>query len=200
VFVVGITGGIGSGKSAATDYLQLQGITVVDADLASRIIVEPGKPALATLANTFGSHLIQSDGTLDRRALRNVVFADATKLKQLEAITHPAIADEIRQQLAQSRSPYTVLVSPLLLETAQHEMTNRILLIDAPEALQIARASQRDQASSEQIRAIIAKQMSRKERQQRSHDIVLNDGNLEKLHQAIYALHQQYLSLATHHV
>jgi dephospho-CoA kinase len=196
MYVVGITGGIGSGKSATTDYLATQGITVVDADQASRIIVAPGQAALATIIDVFGDHLLLEDGNLDRRGLREIVFNDKRQLKRLESITHPAIEAEIRHQLSISTSPYTVLVSPLLLETPQHRLTNRILLIDAPETLQLERAANRDGANREQILAIMKNQMSRQQRQRQSHDILLNDGNLEKLHRSLHALHQRYLTLA----
>ncbi len=196
MFVVGLTGGIGSGKTAASDYLAKQGITVVDADLVARLVVEPGQPALQAIADYFGEHILDEQGALDRRALRQIVFADDSKLRQLEAITHPAIEAEIRRQLTTATSPYALLVSPLLLETEQHRLANRILLIDAPESLQLERASQRDGSNSAQIQAIIDKQMARDIRRQHADDIVLNDGSLEALEAALYALHQKYLSLA----
>lgn len=196
MFVVGLTGGIGSGKSVASDYLASLGITIADADLAARQVVMPGTPALAEIADTFGHHLLLADGGLDRRALRNLVFQNQGELKRLEAITHPAIEAELRRQLAASHSPYSVLVSPLLLETRQHLLTQRVLLIDAPEALQLERASQRDNASAEQIRAIIQQQMARAEKCKRAHDILLNDGSLAHLQSALDTLHQTYLALA----
>lgn len=195
-FVVGITGGIGSGKSAATDYLATLGITIVDADVAARIVVSPGQPALAAIAKNFGQHLIQADGGLDRRTLRKLVFDDKQQLKQLEAITHPAIETEIKRQLQQSTSPYTVLVSPLLLTTAQRQLVNRVLLIDVPDSLQIERAMKRDGSSEAQIRAIMSHQLTRQQRQQRSDDIIINDQSLEKLQHSLYPLHQHYLTLA----
>lgn len=196
MFVLGLTGGIGSGKSAASDYLARHGITIVDADLVSRLVVQPGQPALDAIADTFGRHLLLPDGNLDRRALRDIVFHDKAQLQRLEAITHPAIEAELQRQLVASTSVYTVLVSPLLLETRQHLLTSRILLIDAPMELQLERACQRDHTSREQIEAIIRNQMARSERQQLAHDIVVNDGGMEKLEQSLYALHQRYLSLA----
>lgn len=199
MFVLGLTGGIGSGKSAASDYLARLGLTIIDADLASRIIVQPGQPALDAIAAHFGSHLLLEDGNLDRRALREIVFQEPARLKQLEAITHPAIEAEIRRQLAASTSAYTVLVSPLLLETRQHLLTHRILLIDAPEALQLARASQRDNASRDQIEAIINSQMARAEKQKLAHDILVNDTDLAQLEASLLKLHQHYLTLAKAH-
>lgn len=196
MLVIGLTGGIGSGKTMATDYLHHRGITIVDADLAARVVVEPGQPALQEIAEAFGEHVIRQDGTLDRAALRQTVFADPRQRQRLEAITHPRIAEEIRQQLAVSTSPYTVLVSPLLFESGQHHFADRVLLIDAPEADQKKRASQRDKVSEEQIAAIMAVQMSREQRRARADDIVLNNGSLQALHAALEQLHQHYLALA----
>lgn len=196
MFVVGLTGGIGSGKSAASDYLASKGITVVDADRVSRKVVEPGNPALEQIRARFGDGVIQSDGTLDRRALREIVFADAAQRKHLEAITHPAIAREILHQLQASRSPYTLLVSPLLLETSQREMVHRVLLVDVPETLQLQRTAARDEVPEEQVRQIMAAQMSRKERRRLADDIVVNDGTLEDLHRQLDRLHDHYLQLA----
>lgn len=196
MLVIGLTGGIGSGKTLATDYLQRLGITIVDADLASRVIVEPGQPALTEIAATFGAHVIQADGCLNRAALREIVFADPAERKRLEAITHPRIGEEIYRQLMASQSPYTVLVSPLLFESSQHRFAKRTLLIDAPEAEQVARASGRDKVSEAQISAIMAAQMSREQRREKADDIVLNDGSPEHLYQALDTLHQRYLEMA----
>ena len=196
MLVIGLTGGIGSGKTAASDYLASRGITVVDADLAARIIVEPGQPALEAIRAHFGDEVIGTDGHLDRRALRERVFADADQRKALEAITHPAIGAEIARQLQASRSPYTVLVSPLLLETRQHRMAHRILLVDVPETLQVARTTHRDQVPETQVEAIMAAQMSRSEKQTRADDIVVNDGDLSHLHAQLDTLHAKYLELA----
>lgn len=194
--VIGLTGGIGSGKSMATDYLQQRGITIVDADLAARVIVEPGEPALQDIVQAFGAGILNADGTLNRAALRQIVFADPAERKRLESITHPRIAQEILRQLAVSTSPYVVLVSPLLFESGQHRFAQRTLLIDAPEAQQKQRASARDSVSEEQIAAIMQAQMSREERRKRADDVLLNDGEPGHLHAALEQLHQRYLELA----
>lgn len=194
--VLGLTGGIGSGKSMATDYLQSRGITIVDADLAARVIVEPGKPALEDIVTAFGESILQSDGTLNRAALRQIVFSDPAQRQRLEAITHPRIAQEILSQLSVSLSPYTVLVSPLLFESGQHRFAQRTLLIDAPESAQRQRAAARDKVSEEQIAAIMSAQMSREERRKHADDIVMNDGDPAKLHAELEMLHQGYLKLA----
>lgn len=194
--VIGLTGGIGSGKTMATDHFARLGITVVDADLASRVVVEPGRPALEDIARHFGPDVLQPDGSLNRPALRAIVFADPAARKVLERITHPRIAEEIARQLAASTSPYTILVSPLLFESGQDRFANRTVLVDTTEALQQQRAARRDGVSEEQIKAIMAVQMSRDDRLARADDVLLNDGDLNHLHAAVEALHQRYLALA----
>lgn len=194
--VIGLTGGIGSGKTMATDHFARLGITVVDADLASRVVVEPGRPALEEIARHFGPDVLQRDGSLNRPALRAIVFADPEARKVLERITHPRIAEEIARQLAASTSPYTILVSPLLFESGQDRFATRTVLVDTTEALQQQRAARRDGVSEEQIKAIMAVQMSRDDRLARADDILLNDGDLNHLHAAVEALHQRYLALA----
>lgn len=194
--VIGLTGGIGSGKTMATDHFDRLGITVVDADLASRVVVQPGQPALQDIADHFGPGVLLPDGSLNRPALRAIAFADPEARKVLERITHPRIAEEISRQLAASTSPYTILVSPLLFESGQHRFANRTVLVDTTEALQQQRAARRDSVSEEQIKAIMAVQMSREDRLGRADDVLLNDGDLAHLHAAVEALHQRYLALA----
>lgn len=199
MLVIGLTGGIGSGKTAASDYLASKGIGVVDADLAARVVVEPGQPALAAIQQRFGGGVIQADGALDRRALREIVFADSNARKDLEAITHPAIGKEIIRQLSLSTSPYTLLVSPLLLESSQHKLANRILLIDAPESVQLSRTASRDKVAEAQVKAIMEAQMPREEKRRRADDIVMNDADLATLHQQLDTLHDTYLKMAESH-
>lgn len=199
MFVVGLTGGIGSGKTAATDYLAQQGVTIVDADLASRVVVEPGQPALKAIAERFGDHVIADDGALDRRALREIVFADPDALKTLEGITHPAIGQELRNQIAASQSAYTVLVSPLLFETSQKDLVDRTLVIDAPAELQVKRTMARDHVPEEQVAAIMKAQMERTRRLDQADDVVENHGSLETLHVELDVLHKHYLALAENH-
>ena len=195
-FILGLTGGIGSGKSAASQWFETQGITVVDADIVAREIVEKGQPALQQIQQTFGDWVLLENGELDRRALREHIFKEPEARHQLESITHPAIRTSIIQQLQAATSPYVILVSPLLFETNQHQLTQHTLLIDASEDLQIQRASRRDGQSIEQIQKIIAAQMSREKKQELANDIVLNDGHLEHLHAKLAPLHLQYLSKA----
>ncbi|QIO07051.1 dephospho-CoA kinase [Acinetobacter shaoyimingii] len=195
-FILGLTGGIGSGKSAASQWFETQGITVIDADIVAREIVEPGQPALAQIQECFGDWVIQSNGELDRRALREYIFKEPEARQQLEAITHPAIRTSIIQQLSAATSPYVILVSPLLFETNQHQLTHRNLLIDASEALQIQRASHRDGQSIEQIQKIISVQMPREKKQALADDVVLNDGHIDHLYHQLENLHQHYLNIA----
>lgn len=195
-FVVGLTGGIGSGKSAASAWFESQCIVVVDADIVAREIVQKGQPALKDVHQAFGDWVLQADGELNRRALREHIFKAPEARKVLEQITHPAIRSAIIQQLAQADSPYAILVSPLLFETNQHELTQRTLLIDASEELQILRASQRDGQNQEQIKKIIAAQMPRLRKQQIADDIVLNDGHLDHLYQHLQPMHEKYLAMA----
>ncbi|MFV5491180.1 dephospho-CoA kinase [Acinetobacter sp. ASP199] len=195
-FILGLTGGIGSGKSAASQWFEQHGIVVVDADVVAREIVEVGQPALLEIQQAFGDWVLQEDGTLNRRALREHIFQSNDARRILESITHPAIRQSIIQQLQNAQSPYVILVSPLLFETNQHELTDHTLLIDASIELQIQRASQRDGQNIEQIHRIIAAQMPREQKQQLADDIVLNDGHLEHLYAHLQPLHEQYLQRA----
>jgi len=195
-WVLGVTGGIGSGKSAATDHFQRLGITVVDADLAARVIVEPGRPALTAIAAHFGDHVIDDAGRLRRPVLREIVFADPAQRRALEEITHPAIHAELVRQLSAATSPYVILASPLLWESGQASLATRTLLIDAPEDMQLARASARDGVSREQISAIMRAQWSRQQRQAKADDVLVNDGLLEHLQARVEALHLGYLAMA----
>jgi dephospho-CoA kinase len=195
-FIVGLTGGIGSGKTAASDWFKEQGICIVDADLVSRLVVEPGQPALAQIAAHFGNDVLQADGTLDRAALRVKVFNNTDERRWLEQLLHPLIAQEILQQLAQATSPYAILVSPLLFETGQKAFVRRSLLIDVPEEIQLARTAARDGVPESQVKSIMEAQMSRQEKQSRADDIVVNNGTLHELHARLSPLHARYLLLA----
>lgn len=194
--VIGLTGGIGSGKSEVSCRFQALGIVVVDADEVARLVVEPGQPALADIAAHFGSHIVLADGHLNRALLRKIIFSQPEEKRWLESLLHPLINKEIRQQLADADSAYVMLSSPLLLETRQHELANRILIIDASEALQIARASSRDGNTSEQINAIMATQLNRETRISKADDIIHNHGDLLELDEQVNALHQKYMALA----
>jgi len=194
--IIGLTGGIGSGKSAVSRIFEDNNITVVDADVVAREVVEPGQPALAQIAEHFGNSIITSEGALDRAALRVLIFKDKSERKWLEYLLHPLIREEIIKQLKQSRSPYSILSSPLLLETDQHSMVNRILVVDVPIEVQIERTIDRDNNSLEQVEAIISSQSSRDFKQQKADDIILNTGTIESLHEKVSALHLRYLQLS----
>lgn len=196
-YIIGVTGGIGSGKTAATDWFAGQGISIIDADIVARQIVEPPSPILQQIQHHFGDWVLHENGHLDRTRLREFIFKNPDARKQLEQITHPAIRAEIQQQLQQASSPYVILVSPLLFETKQHLLTQRTLLIDVDEQTQRMRASQRDATTPEQIQRIIDAQLPRTTKQQLADDILLNDGDLTQLYQKLTELHQQYLAYAT---
>ncbi|MEZ5538919.1 MAG: dephospho-CoA kinase [Pseudomonadales bacterium] len=195
-YIVGLTGGIGSGKSAVAERFRQLGITVVDADVCARIVVEIGKPALQAIAEHFGNEILQADGTLNRAALRQKVFADEAERKWLEALLHPLIFEELWAQLQSAPSPYAILESPLLIEAGQHAICQRTLVVDAPEALQLARAMSRDNNSAEQVKAIMATQATREQRLAKADDVILNDKDIHSLTQAVDQLHQSYLDLA----
>lgn len=194
--VVGITGGIGSGKSAVTQRFERKGVTVVDADLAARVVVEPGRPALAAIANHFGKNILQADGGLDRAALRQRVFADDSERKWLEQLTHPLIGQEIVDQLQAAQSPYAILASPLLLETSQRDLTDLVVVVDVPEEVQIARTMSRDNNDEAQVRRIIAAQMDRQDRLARADIVIDNSKSLEDLDLTVDELHKEFLAKA----
>lgn len=194
-WILGLTGGIGSGKSAVAQHFIDLGVHLVDADHAARWVVEPGKPALAKIVEHFGPEVLQADGQLDRSTLRNRIFADAAERRWLEALLHPLIGQEIAQYLARAESPYAILVSPLLVESGQHKQTQRILVVDAPEQLQMQRTIARDQSSSAQVQAILKAQASREERLRHADDVLLNDQDLSWLQAEVERLHSFYLTL-----
>ncbi|MGE6384707.1 dephospho-CoA kinase [Pseudomonas sp. NPDC078416] len=194
-WILGLTGGIGSGKSAAAQCFVDLGVHLVDADHAARWVVEPGRPALAQIAEHFGASVLQADGTLNRSALRELIFKDPQQRVWLESLLHPLIREEIRQYLARAESAYAILVSPLLLETSQHQMVQRVLVIDVPESVQIERTVLRDKTNEEQVRAILKAQASRDERLSRADDVIVNDRDPAWLKSEVERLHHFYLTL-----
>ncbi len=194
--IIGLTGGIGSGKTAASDYFETLGICVVDADVEARTVVEPGTETLEKIKQHFGSDVVNEDGSLNRPWLREKVFQNPEERVWLESVTHPAIRQCIVDKLAASQSPYSILVSPLLFESGQDKLTDRVLLIDVPETLQIERASQRDQNSEAQVKAILKAQLSRENRRSKADDIIINDQDLSYLQAECLKLHNHYLSLS----
>jgi len=197
MFVVGITGGIGSGKSAVTDHLETLGITVVDADKVARVVVEPGTSGLAAIAQHFGKDILFANGGLDRAALRKIVFDNPDERKVLEGITHPRIRDEITRQLSEASSPYVVLSSPLLLESGQNTLADYVVVVDVPEEVQLKRTMARDDNSEALVQQIMAAQLDRQTRLSRADASIMNDTNLKELYERVEALHEDLLLKAT---
>jgi dephospho-CoA kinase len=194
--IIGLTGGIGSGKSEASKRFAERGIVVVDADLVAREAVEPDRAALTQIAAHFGPDIIDTTGHLNRSKLREIIFSDPAEKQWLESLLHPIINAGIRHQLTNATSAYAILASPLLLETQQFQLVDRILVIDTSEQLQIERASYRDKNNEAQIKAIMQTQLSRQERCARATDIIQNHGNITELDAQVEKLHQLYLELA----
>jgi dephospho-CoA kinase len=196
-WVLGVTGGIGSGKSAAAEQFIALGVYTVDADHAARWVVEPDRPALAQIAAHFGAEVLQANGHLDRAALRQRIFQEPNERRWLEALLHPLIRQEIISNLAKAESAYAILVSPLLVESGQHLLTQRVLVIDTPEQLQLERTMQRDNADALQVQAILKAQASRAERLRYADDVLLNDRDINWLQAEVERLHHFYLTLRT---
>ena len=194
-WILGLTGGIGSGKSAAAQRFVELGVHLVDADQAARWVVEPGRPALASIVERFGPGVLLEDGQLNRAALRQLIFADPEQRRWVEALLHPLIGQEIFSYLAKAESPYAVFVSPLMIESGQYQRTDRLLVIDAPQNLQVERTLLRDQTSPEQVEAILKAQASREERLRHADDILVNDRDIAWLHSEVDRLHNYYLTL-----
>ena len=194
---IGLTGGIGSGKSAAADLFENLGVHCVDADLASRAVVEPGTSALTQIASHFGDEILLEDGALNRTALRHKVFADTHERKWLQTLLHPLINQWLREQLAQAKSSYRILVNPLLFETKQHKWCNRTLLIDVPEAVQLQRTMNRDGNTEQQVKNIMQAQMQRQQRLALADDVIVNDQDISHLQEQVTKLDAVYSTLNT---
>ena len=194
MYVVGITGGIGSGKTVATNRFKKLGIKVVDADEEARRVVEPGMPALLSIKEYFGDK-VMNGLSLNRSKLREIIFSDSKKKIWLEKLLHPLIHESILRSLQDSTSNYTVLVSPLLLETSQFEMCSRLLVIDSNESSQIERTMTRDQVTKDHVSLIINSQINREQRIKKADDIIRNDTTIESLNTAVEDLHLKYLDL-----
>ena len=192
VLKIGLTGGIGSGKSTVCKIFSEFGVPVIDADIIAHSLVRPGMPALEEIAKTFGKELISNDGTLDRKKIRDQIFANDTERKKLEDILHPAVYKEISVQVENINSKYCIISIPLLIETDASDTVDRILVIDVPRELQLQRASNRDKTNRSDIESIIDSQISREDRLAAADDIVNNDGNIENLHRQISGLHEYY--------
>jgi len=197
-FVVALTGGVASGKSAVARRFEALGINVHDADAAARAVVEPGEPALSEIEFVFGPQVLSSGGALDRRALRERIFDDADARRKLEAIVHPRVHAWLLRRAAMDRGPYCMLMIPLLAETwRQYDFVDRVLLVDAPEEIQIERLVRRDGVTCEQARRTLDAQATRAQRRAIAHDVIVNDGDESALDAQIAALHAKYLELAS---
>ncbi len=194
VFVVGLTGGIGSGKTAVSDRFETKGIAIADADVAARVVVEPGTEALNKIEEHFGKEILNSDCTLDRSALRNIIFADQSERKWLESITVPAILAELKRILDTATSPYALLM--LSSGSGQSPWIHRNLVVDVSPEIQMERVMKRDNNTKSQIEAIMKTQPSRQQRLDYADDVITNDGNLEQLDAEVTRLHEHYLELA----
>ena len=197
--IIGLTGGIGSGKTYVSSIFKEKGITCVDADDVAREIVLPGQPTLATIAERYAEKpdILMPDGQLNRALLRSIIFSDPNEKQWLENLMHPVIRHQLVELLSKSTSPYSVLVSPLLFETDQKDLVHRSAVVDIPENLQIERAASRDNVSKEQIKRIMQAQLARKERLALADDIIDNSVDKETTYHQVQKLHQTYLKLGT---
>jgi dephospho-CoA kinase len=193
---IGLTGGIASGKSTVAQRFVELGVPVIDADESSRIVVAPGQPGLAELAKRFGAGVLTGDGELDRRALRNLVFADPQLRRDLEAILHPLIRVDMERRAAAAVGPYLVMAIPLLVEGGNPGLVDRILVVDVEEDVQLRRVMTRDSTTPEQARAILDAQAPRAARLKAADDVIVNSGTIANLRRAVDGLHERYLSLA----
>ena len=197
VFVVGLTGGIGSGKAVATAIFENLGIDIVDADEVARDVVEVGSEGLRQIAEHFGERILLEDGSLNRAALREKVFAAEEEKHWLNGLLHPLIRSRMQQLISESTSPYCILSVPLLVENKLTEMCNHVVVVDCPEAMQLERALKRDGSTEQTIKSIMASQATRKERVDAANDVLDNSTTLEALASQISILHQKLLSLAS---
>lgn len=195
MLVVGLTGGIGTGKTTVSERFAHRGAPVIDTDLIARELVEPGQPALGEIVNQFGPDCLDRDGRLHRARLRERVFADASGRRQLEAILHPRIRALVRERIATLVASYCLVVIPLLVETKMTDLVDRILVVDAPEAEQIRRVMARDRIDAEQAHRIMAAQARRDQRLALADEILENSGNLDELDRRVAALHRHYSML-----
>lgn len=194
--LIALTGGIASGKSAVAEIFAQVGAPVLDTDQIARDVVEPGTPTLAKLVAEFGSDILDASGKLDRARMRARVFADPEQRKRLEAITHPAIREELASRAQRAQGPYQIHVIPLLVESGRAELYDRVLLVDTSEEAQLQRLLARDGSSDEQARQILAAQASREDRLDAADDVIVNTGTLQDLHQFVQTLHRNYTVLS----
>ncbi|WP_019864893.1 dephospho-CoA kinase [Methylovulum miyakonense] len=193
---IGLTGGIGCGKSTVANLFSQLDVPIIDADIISRNLVQPGQPALAAIRQVFGGKILNVDGSLDRSHLRDIIFADAEAKQKLESILHPLVYQAILAAVGQTISPYCVICIPLLFETKMTRLADRILVIDCPTEIQVMRVRQRDHLSDGQIQAIIGSQVPRDFRIANANDLIENTGTNDKLAEQVKKLHNLYLSIS----
>ncbi|MGH8125566.1 MAG: dephospho-CoA kinase [Rhodanobacteraceae bacterium] len=196
-YVVALTGGVASGKSEVARRFEAMGVRVYDADVAAREVVAPGQAALAEIEFVFGTKVLNADGSLDRRAVREHVFADSAARKRLEGIIHPRVNAWLRRRVGMDRGPYCMLAIPLLAENREdYRWVDRVLTVDAPEALQVVRLTQRDGITREHAGQMLAAQATREQRLAIADDVIVNDGKEAALDAQVAKLHARYLELA----
>ena len=198
MLIIGLTGGIGSGKSTVTAIFESLGVSVIDTDLIARQVVEPGQPGLQQIIEHFGSAILTKDGQLDRAALRRIIFTNAEEKSALENILHPLIRKTALKRINELHTAYCILCVPLLIESGWQDLVDRILVIDTTPELQLERASQRDRIPEAAIKAIMQSQVERSTRLQQADDVITNTGTVAKLRHQVESLHQRYLELALH--
>ncbi|TXI16988.1 MAG: dephospho-CoA kinase [Nitrosomonas sp.] len=197
VFIVGLTGGIGCGKTSTSELFSNLGITVIDTDVIARELTQSGGLAISTIQNSFGNRFVTSDGALDRNKMRNLIFSDYAARLKLEKILHPLILKETISRIKKISSPYAIVVIPLLFETCDYEnIIQRVLVVDCDEQLQLSRTIARTNLSAEKVKAIIATQISREVRLQKADDIIINNYDINHLKQQVLDRHNQYLLLS----
>ena len=194
---VGLTGGIGSGKTTVMNFFDELGAPTIDADEISRRITKPGQAAFDEVVAQFGERCLDETGNLDRRRLRELIFSEPALKKGLEAIIHPRVRAEIREFTGRVDYPYCIICIPLLLETGAQSTVDRVLVVDAPEELQVARVSLRDNAEERQTRNIIRSQAGREQRLNAAHDIIVNNGNISELKPRVESLHERYIKIGS---
>jgi dephospho-CoA kinase len=194
--LIALTGGIASGKSAVAELFAAQGVPVFDTDQIARDVVEPGTPALGKIVAAFGAEVLDTYGRLDRKRMRELVFADLAKRKQLEAITHPAIREELARRSNEADGLYQIHVIPLLVETGRADAYDRVLVVDAPEADQLRRLRHRDGTDEATGKSILAAQATREARLSVADDVIVNTGSLADLQRFVATLHENYELLA----
>jgi len=196
MLVIGLTGGIGSGKSTVAKMFVALGVPVIDMDQIARQVVEPGQTALTQITHEFGASILDTDGRLNRRKLRELIFESVENRRSLEAILHPLIRQETQRQISKLDAAYCIVVIPLLLESNQRTLVDRILVVDVPEVLQITRTMQRDHVSTSDVQKILAAQVNRSSRLAAADDVIDNSAGLEQVRIRVAELDQQYRSLA----